>query len=63
MSVEQERRNISEADEMGAEPAELQDSANGSKLGTVRDTLATGVCVAAMVLGGIVCLAVNFHWL
>jgi hypothetical protein len=63
MSVEQEHRNMSDADELGGEPAELQDSTNGSKLNTVRDTLATGVCIAAMVLGGVVCLAVNFHWL
>jgi hypothetical protein len=63
MSVEQEHRNMSDADELGGEPAELRDSTNGSKLNTVRDTLATGVCIAAMVLGGVVCLAVNFHWL
>ena len=63
MSVEQEHRNMSDADELGGEPAELQDSTNGSRLNTFRDTLATGVCVGALVLGGVVCLAINFHWL
>ncbi len=63
MSVEQEHRNVVEADQLGGEPAELPDSSNGSKLNSVRDTLATGVCVAVLVLGGVACLAVNFHWL
>ena len=63
MSGAQEHHTTVEAEESGGEPAEVQDSRNGSKFNTVRDTLATGVCIAAMVLGGIVCLAVNFHWL
>ena len=63
MSTEQELRAITSADDVGGELSEVHDPAKGTRAAILRENLATGFCVAVFVLGGVVCLAINFHWL
>ena len=63
MTAERELRNAPPADELGNEVSELQAPTNGAKGTILRENLATGFCVALLVVGGAVCLVLNFHLL